>query len=374
MQTADKYFKFIKENPKLFEDSHDIFMPRKLVDNVLSNLSFNNRSILVLFNIEFVISLLYTYNVPATSITFYADHANKIKIAKNLRVNVASTPKPVNMKFDYVVLNPPFGKFKEFKSLSESLAKERALIISGSRDYHNNEKAFENVEYYKYLGDCFPTAKIVASLAIVNPAGAKTFTVEDEQGVQHTVSRNHPIPPGKNVQDYIWALNVLNLKLPGYTKFQTGSLYRKDAIFDANGVKVAFTMGRAGADFDQDNYGNSYNEIQKQKTAWSTVSISQQKQLGGYGYHAIGISYMANETGHLGNVKYLPPDMGCGEKSYWHPVLDQKDAQEAIRYLNHPDVIRLVSVLKSSVSSNSKETFSLIPHHSQAKKWIPNYV
>jgi len=133
-------------------------------------------------------------------------------------------------------------------------------------------------------------------------------------------------------------------------------------------------MGRAGAAFDQDNYGNSYNEIQKQKTAWSTVNVSQQDQLGGYGFHAIGISYMANETGHLGNVKYLPPDMGCGEKSYWHPVTDQADAQEAIRYLNHPDVVRLVSVLKSSVSSNSKETFSLVPHHSHAKKWIPNYV
>jgi hypothetical protein len=204
--------------------------------------------------------------VPASSITFYADHINKIKIAQKLNVNVVTDLKTLNMKFDFVVLNPPFGKFKEFKALSESLAKEKALIISGSRDYHNNEKAFENVEYYKYLGDCFPTAKIVASLAIVNPNGAKTFTVEDEQGVQHIISRNHPIPPGKNIQDYIWALGILNLKLPGYNKFQTGNLYRKDAIFDANGVKVAFTMGRAGAAFDQDNYGNSYNEIQKQKT------------------------------------------------------------------------------------------------------------
>lgn len=374
MQTADKYFKFIKEHPKLFEGGHDVFMPQELVDASLNQFDFDNRSILVLFNIEFVVSLLYTYNVPASSITFYADHVNKIKIAQKLNINVITSLKPLNMKFDFVVLNPPFGKFKEFKTLSESLAKEKALIISGSRDYHNNEKAFENVEYYKYLGDCFPTAKIVASLAIVNPNGAKTFTVEDEHGIQHIVSRNHPIPPGKNIQDYIWALNVLNLTLSGYDKFQTGNLYRKDAIFDANGVKIAFTMGRAGAAFDQDNYGNSYNEIQKQKTAWSTVNVSQQGQLGGYGLHAIGISYMANETGHLGNVKYLPPDMGCGEKSYWHPVADQADALEAIRYLNHPDVVRLVSVLKSSVSSNGKETFSLIPHHSHAKTWIPNYV
>jgi len=372
MSKADKYFELISGLPDLFSDGHSIYMPQPVVNKILNRIQLTG-TILVMFNIEFVISLVYNYNIDPTTITFYSDSKNKAKIADKLKVKYITTLEK-NMKFDYVLLNPPFGKFKEFKNIAQTLAKEKALIISGSRDYHNNEKAFENVEYYKYLGDCFPTAKIVASLAIINPNGAKTFTVEDEQGVQHIVSRNHPIPPGKNIQDYIWALSILNLKLSGYNKFQTGKLYRKDAIFDATGVKVAFTMGRAGAAFDQDNYGNSYNEIQKQKTAWSTVNISQQGQLGGYGAHAIGISYMANETGHLGNVKYLPPDMGCGEKSYWHPVTDQADAQEAIRYLNHPDVVRLVSVLKSSVSSNSKETFSLVPHHSHAKKWIPNYV
>lgn len=368
-----KLYKFIKEEKGLFDGAHDFFMPQEIVDSSLSQFDYNRKTVLVLFNVEFVISLLYTYNVQPNSITFYADHLNKIKIAERMNVNVITSLESLNMKFDYVVLNPPFGKFKEFKTLSESMAKEKALIISGSRDYHNNASSFDKVEYYKYLGDCFPTAKIVASVAITNPNGAKSFIVEDSNGNQHNIVRNHPIPPGSNIQDYIWALNILDLKLPGYNKFQTGNLYRKDAKFDINGVKVAFTMGKAGASFNEENYGDSYDNIQKQKTAWSTVDASQQSLLGGYGVHAIGISYMANEPGHLGNVKYLAPEIGCGEKTYWHPVDSKLDAEEAIKYLNHPDVIRLVSVLKSSVSSNSKETFSLIPHHSQAKLWIPNY-
>lgn len=370
--TADRLYKFIQTEKGLFEGSHDIHTPKDLVNEILSKVTLDG-DILVLFNIEFSIALVYNYNIDPKKITFYSDHENKTKIANRLGINVIERL-DIDMKFDFVVLNPPFGKFKEFKSLAESLSNKKALIISGSRDYHNNNKSFENVEYYKYLGDCFPTAKIVASLAIIDPNGTQQFTVEDNNGICHNIIRNHPIPPGKDIQDYIWALSILDLNLPGYDKFKTGNLYRKDAIFDPNGIKVAFTMGKAGVMFDQENFGNGYNEIQKQKTAWSTVNISQKPYLGGYGEHSIGISYMANEPGHLGNVKYMPPDMGCGEKSYWHPVDNEKDALDAIRYLNHPYVVRLVSVLKSSVSSNSKETFSLIPHHSQAKKWIPNYV
>jgi hypothetical protein len=361
--------------------------PEETINFELFNVvNLNTKTWAVLVNVE-IVHYLIMRGVDPKNVFFYSDCQWRVEWAKKVldESNILMLPdckdkkefkryiKMTEKKVDFVLNNVPFGMFKEFKELAQQLAKEKALIISGSRDYHNNENAFKNVETYKYLGDCFPTAKIVASLAIVNPNGSTTFNVIDQQGISHPVTRNHPIPPGTNVQDYIWALQVLDKKLPGYTSFKTGDLYRKDATFNPSGVKVAFTMGKAGAAFDQENYGGSYADIQKQKTAWSTVEVSQQSLLGGFGEHAIGISYMANEPGHLGNVKYLPPDMGCGEKSYWHPVSDQKDAQEAIKYLNHPEVVRLVTVLKSSVSSNSKDTFSLIPHHSQAKQWIKNY-
>lgn len=346
----------------------------------------------IIINHELIPQLMLI-GVKAEQITFFSDcdwrtllvenHYNGVNIIrlpttndkKETKKNVKRYIKEINsmMKFNYVLNNVPFGLLKEFKSLAETLAEEKALIISGSRDYHNNESAFKNVEVYKYLGKCFPTAKITASVVTINPKGATKFRVVDKDNKEHVVKRTKPVPPGFNANDYIWAMDILDKDLPGYDKFQVGELFRKDAIFDKNGIDVAFTMGKANAIFDKINYGDSYEEIQKQSTAWSKVDPSQKSLLGGYGVHAIGISYMANDNGHLGNVKYMPPSMGCGKKTYWYPVKDEDDAYEAIKYLNHPDVVRLVSVLKSSVSSNSKETFSLIPHHSQASKWIKNY-
>jgi hypothetical protein len=364
------------------------FTPSYVLDfDLFGVINLNTTTWAVLVNVE-IIHYLLDKGVDCKNIFFYSDcqwkaaWASKVLDDSNITMlpncnNKKEFKRYITMtekKVDFVLNNVPFGMFKEFKELAQKLAKEKVLIIAGSRDYHNKEKAFENVEVYKYLGACFPTAKIVASLALVNPNGAKSFNVIDAHSNFNPVIRNHPIAPGTNAQDYIWALSVLDKKLPGYTKFATGNLYRKDAKFNPNGVKLAFTMGRANAPFDADNYGSSNLEIQSQKTAWSTVDPSQKSLLGGYGEHAIGISYMANETGHLGNVKYLAPDMGCGEKTYWHPVINETDASEAIKYLNHPAVVRLVAVLKSSVCSNGKETFSLIPHHSHATKWINNYV
>jgi hypothetical protein len=343
----------------------------------------------VVINHELVAQLMLA-GIPSSNIIFYSDcqfRTNIVRDKLNLsKDNIVELPsaqkefkkfakdmKKISPKVDYVLNNVPFGMFKEFKELAKNLAKEKALIISGSRDYHNNEDAFSNVEFYKYLGKCFPTAKIVASLVIVNPKHTSNeILIEDSSGKFVSVQRNHAVAPANDPQEWIWAQSVLDLKLPGYNQFETGKLYRKDAKFDPNGINVAFTMGKAKSDFDHTNYGKSYSEIQLPTTAWSKVEKSQMPLLGGYGQHAIGISYMAS-IGHLGNVKYLAPDIGCGQKTYWHPVNDQQDAQEAIKYLNHPEVIRLVKVLKSCVASNSKETFKLIPHHFYAKEWIKNY-
>jgi hypothetical protein len=376
MQTADKYFKFIKEHPKLFDGAHDIFMPQELVDASLSHLNYSNRSVLVLFNIEFVVSLLYTYNVPASAITFYADHINKIKIAQKLNVNVVTDLKTLNMKFDFVVLNPPFGKFKEFKALSESLAKEKALIISGSRDYHNNEKAFENVEYYKYLGDCFPTAKITASLAIVNPKGAQQLVIVDGSGAVHTVAPNPEVTPGDDIGVWSFATGVLSKKLAGYIDVEKGQIDRKSSIINPSGIPVIFSAGKNGEDFTIENQATSTQTLIKDNTkfCWAMIDPSQVNLIGGLGLHKVVVTHAANEPGHLGNPKYAGPGWGCGTNCWFIKCNSKKDADECIRYLTHPDVVKLVKGLKSSVTSNSKAVWKKIPHHSHAKKWIPNYV
>jgi hypothetical protein len=109
MQTADKYFKFIKERPLLFEGSHSAFTPASLTNPIISKLNFVDQEVLVLYNIEFVISLVYTHNIDPENITFFADHPNKIKIAKAIGVKYQTNLDAITMKSRPVLLvNPPY--------------------------------------------------------------------------------------------------------------------------------------------------------------------------------------------------------------------------------------------------------------------------
>jgi hypothetical protein len=109
MQTADKYFRFIKERPLLFDGGHKSFTPSSITDPLISKLDFTNREVLVLYNIEFVISLIYTHNISPGSITFFADHINKVKIAKSLGVKYETNLDAITMKSRPVLLvNPPY--------------------------------------------------------------------------------------------------------------------------------------------------------------------------------------------------------------------------------------------------------------------------
>lgn len=106
MDKVALFYKFIKDRPQLFENSHDIFTPRELVESILNNVDTTG-SILVLFNVEFVISLVHTYKVPPEMITLYSDHKNKDKIAQSLGCKVIKDFKSV-LKFDVVIGNPPY--------------------------------------------------------------------------------------------------------------------------------------------------------------------------------------------------------------------------------------------------------------------------
>lgn len=99
---------FIKDGR--FNGSHNIHTPLPLVHEILDNIPNleQHKSILVLFNLEFVISLLYNYNINSEKLFYYSDHPFKTKCAKALGVSVFTNLEQINMKFDVVVGNPPF--------------------------------------------------------------------------------------------------------------------------------------------------------------------------------------------------------------------------------------------------------------------------
>ena len=91
-----------------FTGAHSVHTPQLLVEEILSRMPLTGK-ILVLFNVEFVISLVYTYNVSPDNITFYSDHLNKEMICKKIgNVNIITSLEN-NMKFDVIVSNPPYS-------------------------------------------------------------------------------------------------------------------------------------------------------------------------------------------------------------------------------------------------------------------------
>ncbi len=107
MHKATKLFKALKEGLVSFEGAHKIYTPQVLVEEILSKINLSG-DILVMFNIEFVISLVYTYNIDPGTITFYSDHQNKSEMARRLGVKYVITTLETDMKFDVIVGNPPY--------------------------------------------------------------------------------------------------------------------------------------------------------------------------------------------------------------------------------------------------------------------------
>lgn len=109
MNTAADWYTALKKKSDLFEGSHNIHTPQKLVEEILKKITLADQKILVMFNLEFVVSLLHTHKINPKNITLLSDHENKTLIAKDAGINYI-TKLETDMKFDVVVGNPPYDK------------------------------------------------------------------------------------------------------------------------------------------------------------------------------------------------------------------------------------------------------------------------
>lgn len=103
-------FKLLKSQSKqLFEDSHSVHTSEFVVDKILDNVDTDYDSFLVVYNIEFVISLINKYGVDPKNIMFLSDHENKSNLAKRLNINYSSITETVSMnKRPIMLINPPY--------------------------------------------------------------------------------------------------------------------------------------------------------------------------------------------------------------------------------------------------------------------------
>ena len=96
-----------KESQSLFDGAHNVYTPKELTQAIVNKLELDNKSILVMYNVEFVISLIELFNVDPKSITFYSDHENKTTLMSLFKVSTVTSLSSDSL-FDIIISNPPY--------------------------------------------------------------------------------------------------------------------------------------------------------------------------------------------------------------------------------------------------------------------------
>jgi hypothetical protein len=147
MNQLDRIYKVLKQGDISFKGAHDIHTPRTLVEEILSKISLDG-NILVMFNVEFIASLVYSKNVNPKNITLFSDHDNKNLIAEKIGVNYINKLED-KMKFDVVLMNPPYTSgqvmlytkfFEKALDIGKTVVSVMPLDLSSRHDklkFHN---------------------------------------------------------------------------------------------------------------------------------------------------------------------------------------------------------------------------------------------
>ena len=170
MDTVTKIYYALSTKLISFKGGHDTYTPRVLVEDILVKSALFGE-ILVAYNIEFVVSLVYTFKIDPNQITFYSDHENKTELCRKIGVKYVTKLEPY-MKFDVLVGNPPF----HYMSNGVRVSLGNKLIK----------------EFYGYLN---PNG-ILAIVASTNFLGG------GQQGLGYLFSENEVISINLNHKDY----------------------------------------------------------------------------------------------------------------------------------------------------------------------------
>ena len=188
MKNISDLYKYLKITNR-FEGSHNISTPRSVVRKILDKINTKDKKIFVLFNVEFVIELIYTHNVDPANILFYSDHENKTKFVNRMSVN-ATTSLEQKMKFDVCLMNAPYTQgakllyahfFEKALTLADTVVSVMPMDLESGHDklkFHNQRIEKHNSFISENISEHFNVGLnnihyVIASEKINNPIKPK---------------------------------------------------------------------------------------------------------------------------------------------------------------------------------------------------------
>lgn len=351
MNKVTKIYKALKEGLISFKGAHDVYTSQEIVEKCISKIETTSSTYLVMFNIEFVISLVYTHNVESQNITFYSDHENKTDICKKLGVKYINFLEK-DMKFTYTLMNPAFDISIESLRKAKEITDKKVLFIGPTRDF---DKSFmlEDLEYFEPLGDKAFDEQIMTALAVYNVKGSNQTEIKFQDNTSKIVSDIKIVPAINNRIEWEFACNTISKNLSGY-EAKIGKLEYSKAKVDPNGTLCIFTVGKENSN----EWGNH-----------KLIPDDQLPLTKGKGKHKLVVS-KTGSIGKIGALKYAGPDIVCGFGAYFIEFDSKQDVLDNIEYIKSEPVVKLVKGIKTNTVVNGQRLWSLIPKLEHKDKWI----
>lgn len=353
------------------DTGHNIHTPFSLCDRILKKIKPNShQTFAVFYTIEFAITLIEDFGIDPKNIWLFGDSLEKKKIANHLGINYNEINPILEeykfMKFDVVLLNPPYQKgrnryfYQEFVNKAWGLSKDIVCAITPSNWTSGTKfkskftkKIFRNkLTYYEFLGDKAFNAQLLVVYFITSKLTDDPNTILEADGTKTILPRNEinyfPTSSGNGESVISKLLQFAN---QSHLKEIHGTMTTREAVpsHSKNAVKWVKTAGYAGEELE-----------------WTLIDPTD--RLVGFGDHKVIVTHQTS-IGKLGVLKYAGPEFGIGLSAHAFVVKSQTQAMTLIKYLESPVVKFIVKTLKGSVCSNSQTLFNKIPMVDLSKTW-----